>query len=94
MANQEIVEQIKTIHEGSYETYGSPRIYKELQENEIDCGENRVARLMKGNDIRAKQPKKRKLTTKANKKHSKAPNLLDREFAASRPNEKWTTDIT
>ena len=94
MANQEIVKQIETIHQESYETYGSPRIHKELQENGVECGENRVARLMQIHDIRAKQSKKRKLTTKANKKHPKASNLLDREFTATRPNEKWTTDIT
>ena len=94
MANQGIVKQIKTIHEESYETYGSPRIYEELLENEVKCSENRVARLMRAHNIRVKQSKKRKLTTKANKNHQKAPNLLDRGFSASRPNEKWTTDIT
>ncbi len=94
MANQEIVEQIRSIHEESYETYGSPRIHKELEENGVECSKNRVARLMQANNIRAKQPKKRKLTTKSNKNHPKASNVLDREFTASRPNEKWTTDIT
>ena len=49
---------------------------------------------MQTHNIRAKQSKKRKLTTKANKNHPKASNVLDREFTASRPNEKWTTDIT
>jgi putative transposase len=94
MANQKLVEQIKTAHKESYATYGSPRIYKELQENGVKCSENRIARLMKAHNIQAKQSKKRKMTTKANKNHPKAANLLDRAFTAVCPNEKWTTDIT
>ena len=94
MANKILLEQIKIAHKDSYETYGSPRIHKELQENGVACSENRVARLMQAHDIQAKQSNKRKMTTKANKNHPKTSNLLDRAFTATRPNEKWTTDIT
>jgi putative transposase len=94
MANQELIEEIKAAHEESYETYGSPRIYEELQDNGVICSKNRVARLMREEGIQAKQPKRYKVTTKANKNHPAAPNLLDRDFTADRPNEKWTADIT
>ena len=94
MANQELIEEIKTAHEESYETYGSPRIYEELQDKGLICSENRVARLMREEGIQAKQPKRYKVTTKANKNHPAAPNLLNRDFTADRPNEKWTADIT
>jgi len=94
MANRELVKQIKKIHAESYETYGSPRIYEELRENKVACSENRVARLMRVNGIQAKQSKQYKVTTKADKSHPVAPNLLDREFTSDKPNEKWTADIT
>ncbi len=94
MANQELIEEIKATHEESYETYGSPRIYEELQDNGVICSKNRVARLMREEGIQAKQPKRYKVTTKANKNHPAAPNLLDRNFTTNRPNEKWTADIT
>lgn len=94
MANQQLVEEIKTVHEESYETYGSPRVYEELQENGVVCSENRVARLMREEGIQAKQSKRYKVTTKANKSHPVAPNLLDRDFTAETPNQKWTADIT
>lgn len=94
MANQELVKQIREIHAESYQTYGSPRIYEELRDNGVACSENRVARLMRVNGIQAKQSKQYKVTTKTDKSHPVAPNLLDREFTSDRPNEKWTADIT
>ena len=93
MANQELLKEIKAVHEKSNGTYGSPRIYHELKEK-IACSENRVARLMQKHDIAAKQKKRYKRTTKANSAHPVAPNLLDRNFTATEPNQKWTTDIT
>jgi len=94
MANQELLEEIKAVHEESYETYGSPRVYEELKENGVTCSENRVARLMREEGIQAKQPKRYKVTTKADKSHPVAPNLLERDFTADAPNQKWTADIT
>ncbi len=49
---------------------------------------------MKKHGIAAKQKKRYKRTTQANAAHPAAPNLVDRNFAAAAPNEKWTTDIT
>jgi transposase InsO family protein len=93
MANQELLKEIKAVHEKSNGTYGSPRIYHELKEK-VDCSESRVARLMQKHGIAAKQKKRYKRTTKANSGHPVAPNLLDRDFTATAPNQKWTTDIT
>ena len=58
------------------------------------CGENRVARLMHLAGIRA-QPKPRRKPTDAGMRpeHSIAPNVLDRDFAASAPNHKWAADF-
>jgi putative transposase len=67
MANQELVDKIKVVHAESHKTYGSPRIYRELKDNGVACSENRVARLMCQHDIRARQSKRYKTTTKRNK---------------------------
>ena len=93
MANQELLKEIKAVHEKSNGAYGSPRIYHELKDK-IACSENRVARLMHKHDIAAKQKKRYKRTTKANSSHPVAPNRLDGDFTATAPNQKWTTDIT
>jgi putative transposase len=94
MANQEMVENIKVVHAESRETYGSPRVYQELKEQGVACSENRVARLMRLYQIRAKQTRCYKVTTQRNEAHPVAPNVLQRNFAANGTNEKWLADIT
>jgi len=94
MANQELLKRIEAVYNDSYGTYGSPRIYRELKAQGVACSENRVARLMRLYHIRAKQTRRYKATTKRNKAHPAAPNLLKQDFIAERPNHKWLADIT
>jgi transposase InsO family protein len=95
MADQELKQQIKVIHQQSRQTYGSPRIQAELVENGVTCGAKRVARLMRDEELWAKQSRKFRVST-TDSAHSCpiAPNRLDQDFSASQPNEKWLTDIT
>jgi putative transposase len=93
MANQQLLEQIERAYEASGGRYGSPRVYADIKD-EIPCSLNRVARLMQQHGIRGKQTKRYKKTTQQNEKHAYAPNLLDQNFTASRPGEKWCSDIT
>jgi len=95
MADQELSQHIKQIHDQSRQTYGSPRIQAELAENGVNCGCKRVARLMRQEELFAKQSRKFKvITTDSAHPYPVAPNLLAQDFTASRPNEKWLTDIT
>ena len=94
MANRELVKKIEAVYNANYGTYGSPRIYREFEAQGVACSENRVARLMRLYHIRAKQTKGYKVTTKRNKAHPVAPNLLKRDFSADRPDHKWLSDIT
>jgi putative transposase len=95
MADQVLSQQIKEIHQQSRQTYGSPRIQVELAENGVNCGHKRVARLMRDEELWAKQKRKFKVTT-TDSAHNYpiAPNRLNQDFTASRPNEKWLVDIT
>jgi transposase InsO family protein len=95
MANQDLVGEIRTIYQQSRQTYGSPRIYRELRDNGVKCSENRVARLMRLNDIRAIQSRRFKVvTTDANHTDPIAPNLLDQDFTADDIDQIWLADIT
>ena len=59
------------------------------------CGRKRVVRLMQALGLQAKQHRKHKpTTTKSDPTARFAPNLLNRDFTAPRPNTKWVTDIT
>ena len=89
-----LLEKIKKVHEESREIYGSPKVYKELVKNNISCGINRVARIMKENNIRSKTRKKFKVTTNSAHKNPVAENILDREFDVTEPNKAWVSDMT
>jgi putative transposase len=93
-ANQELVKHIKQVHRDSRQTYGSPRVHAELRKRGIHCNEKRVARLMRLYGIQAKQRRRYKVTTRAVPGRLAAKNLLNRNFKAKRPNQKWVADIT
>jgi putative transposase len=93
----ELVERIRAAHAASRGLYGSPRVTEELNASGIPVSENTVARLMSRHAIRSKVARPRfrpPRTTDSNHPDPVAPNLLDRDFAADRPNRKWATDIT
>lgn len=95
MANQELMAAIRTTFTKSRGTYGAPRIHAELKSTGTPCSLNRVARLMRNADIKARRRRTYKVTT-TNSRHNYpvAPNTLNRQFWATRPNEKWVGDIT
>jgi transposase InsO family protein len=93
-ANQKLVDEIRDIHAASRKTYGSPRIHAELVARGFTVSKNRVARLMRAEDVRARRKRKHKITTDSQHNYPVAPNLLNRDFQAEAPNEKWLGDIT
>jgi len=86
--------QIRSSHAASRESYGSPRVHRDLRDRGISCSLNRVARQMRIAGLRAKKAVFWKLTTKADTSRIAAPNRLAQTFDAKRPNEKWVADIT
>jgi transposase InsO family protein len=92
--NEKLLVEIIDAFEDSDETYGSPRITKELRVNGWTVSVNRVARIMKGAELRARKPKRFKVTTDSKHNYPVAPNLLGQVFYASRPGEVWVSDIT
>ena len=94
LENERLLTKIKAIHEKSRKTYGSPRIHAELCFQGETCSRRRVAQLMKKAGIEAKMKKRFKVTTKANPKAKAAPNLLQQDFSAAAPNQRWVADVT
>lgn len=75
-------------------TYGSPRMTRELQDSGFAVGRRRTARLMRENDLKARQKRRFKRTTDSEHSWPVAPNIIDQDFAAAGPNEKWGVDIS
>ena len=75
-------------------TYGSPRMTRELRDDGITVGRHRVARLMGENALKARQRRRFKRTTDSLHAFPVAPNLLNQDFNAAGPNQKWGADIS
>ena len=89
-----LLQEIWQIYGKSRQTYGSPRIHAELKALGFKCSRPRVARLMKQAGITAKMQRLFKRTTRCNAKAPAAPNLLQQDFSAEKPNQKWLADIS
>jgi len=92
--NRKLLDEIKQIWERSRRLYGSPRITSGLHDQGILCGHNRVARLMKQHNIRAKTKRRFKVTTRSDDKLPVAPNIVQRQFYSDLPDRVWLSDIT
>ena len=93
-ANFALASEIKAIYEAEHQRVGSIRITKRLQAKNIKANRKRVVKIMQLNGWRAKGSRKFKATTNSNHSLPVAPNLLEKNFSATKPNEKWVSDIT
>jgi putative transposase len=86
--------KLRAFHAASGQRYGRPRLWKDLHEDGEAISEKRVGRLMREAQIRGQVPKRFKQTTHRDHAHPVAANLLDRDFTAAAPNQRWVGDTT
>jgi putative transposase len=89
-----LLRQIRTIHEASRQSYGVPRVYRELRENAVEVGRDRVARLMRLAGLQGISRRRFVTTTRRDEASRPSPDLVERRFQAERPNQLWVADIT
>ena len=89
-----VLAHIKEQSRLSLGSYGRPRMTEELKEVGVDVGHRRVGRLMRENGIVVERTRKFKATTDSDHAFNIAPNLLERDFTADQPNQKWAGDIS
>lgn len=92
--DRELKKKIRLVFNESRQTYGSERIVDELRDHGTRCGRKRVRRLMKEDKLVPKKARRFRVTTIAEPEHSKAPNVLGREFTVDAPDTVWAGDIT
>ena len=92
--NEHLLERMREIHEFSRHTYGRPRMYAELRDEGWPVNHKRVGRLMALGGLQGASRRKKWRTTKRAKDARPAPDLVDRDFAADRPDQLWVADIT
>lgn len=91
---QAIVIHLKEIHRDCKATYGYRRMVHAARLQGINIGRNAVQRLMRKYGIMARYKRKYKTTTDSRHALPIAPNLLNRQFTASEPNQVWVSDIS
>jgi transposase InsO family protein len=87
--------EIEEARSGRRRVYGARKTWKELRRREVDVGRDQVARIMREHGLVGKLRGSKKRTTVPDEAATdRARDLLQRDFTAARPNEKWVADIT
>ena len=95
VADTALLERIRTVHAGSRETYGAPRVHAALRAGGERHSRKRVERLMRvAGLVGASHRRGGPVTTRRDQEARPAPDLVDRDFSATGPNQLWVSDIT
>lgn len=90
----ELRTRVRQVYSDSDGRYGSPRVHQQLQQDGLFVGKRRIERAMRGMGLYARRPRCFRITTVADPSHPVQPNVLNRDFGASRPDQRWVTDIS
>jgi putative transposase len=90
----ELLPEIRRFHQRSRGSYGAVRIHRDLREAGVRIGRKRVARLMQQAGLRGVCRRKWQVTTLRAADRRPAPDLVQRRFRATGPNQLWVADIT
>jgi len=95
-ARQDIIltAAIQASHAASDDTYGAPRILRDLRDAGHHVGQKRVARLMRAAELVGVSRRRWVTTTQRGPVAVRVPDLVERQFAAAAPNQLWVADIT
>ncbi len=95
LQNELLIVKLKSYQEELKYTYGSKRLTDHIKKEEkIELGHNRVAKLMKENNLGAKRKKRWRKPKEDKDLESTIPNILNRNFDVSEPNKVWVSDIS
>jgi transposase InsO family protein len=92
--NERLTEMVQDIFTKNRNVYGTRRIAKKLEQNDVFVSRRRISNLMKSANLSCKTKCKFKVTTDSRHNKPISPNLLKREFNVSEPDKYWVGDIT
>ena len=94
IADEGLSAKIRSSFVGSARTYGARRVWRDGLAEGLSCGLHKLERLMRMTALRARPRRRRLPRDDGARSPSVAPNLLDRQFAAERPNQRRIADFT
>ncbi|WP_371684206.1 IS3 family transposase [Flaviflexus sp.] len=90
----ELIPQLFELWEANYSVYGVRKLWKAARRAGIDIGRDQTARLMRAAGIEGARRTKKVRTTHRDATAPRHPDLVDRDFTATGPNQLWVTDLT
>jgi transposase InsO family protein len=89
-----LLERIEGLHQARRGAYGADKTWRELNRQEMACAKHQVARIRKQGGIEARRKQRFRRVTEHHYTAPPAPDLLQRRFQASQPDEVWVGDFT
>lgn len=93
-ADAQLLDRIRQVHTAHREAYGTVKTWRALEAAGISCGKHRVARLRRQAGIEARRMRRFRLRGERHFETLAAPDLIQRQFRAERPNQAWAGDMT
>jgi putative transposase len=94
IADEELTKKVRASFVDSARTYGARRVWRDVLAEGASCGLHRIERLMRANALRARPRRRGPPKDDDQRSPTVAPNVLDRQFTAQAPNQKWIADFT
>lgn len=94
LRDEELAAEIRRVFQENYRVYGARKLWRQLKREGIKTAKCTVERLMAREGIQGVRRGKRRGTTRRHLAAARPPDLVDRAFTASRPNELWVADLT
>jgi putative transposase len=94
LSDAELGPKLAQLWQHNYSVYGRRKLWKAARRADLDVGRDQVARLMRAQGIRGASRTKKRFTTKSDPTAVRAPDLVNRNFTAARPDALWVADFT
>jgi putative transposase len=94
LSDAELGPKLAQLWQHNYSVYGRRKLWKAARRADLDIGRDQVARLMRAQGIRGASRARKRFTTKSDPTAVRAPDLVNRNFTAARPDALWVADFT
>jgi putative transposase len=94
LRDEDLKAEITRVHKDNFDVYGVEKVWKQMRRERIECGRDRVARLMAGLALQGVVRGKVWRTTIPSEAGSRPADLVDRNFSAIAPDRLWVADLT
>jgi putative transposase len=93
LRDAELRPKLRAIWEANYEVYGRRKLHRAARRAGLEIGRDQCARLMRAEGLIGVRRAKKRITTRRDPTHVRAPDLVHRQFVADAPDRLWVGDL-